>query len=207
MDGMVRAWITSEIGYKRYPTDYHIQAPLDAMLSLRSEHSIEPSEVVDIAMLTNKAALGLAGSIREPKDVTEAQFSAGFCLAVALVRGSFGVQELTEVDFGDALVLSVADKVRLEVDQEVQAVYPRKRAGGVIVRMKDGRVLEEKVMDLKGSPTKPMTPAEVKDKFRSLASPVLPSMTIEDIVDCVDHLEELTDVSELTRLLVADQPC
>jgi len=42
---------------------------------------------------------------------------------------------------------------------------------------------------------------ELKDKFRTLASSLFREKRIEEIIDTVERLEELEDISHLTGLL------
>jgi hypothetical protein len=47
----------------------------------------------------------------------------------------------------------------------------------------------------------PFGKKEVEKKFRDLASLVVPADQVEEIMHCVDNLESLDDISQLTALL------
>jgi 2-methylcitrate dehydratase PrpD len=141
-------------------------------------------------------------TIVEPKDISSAQFSAPFCMGMALVKGSCGLRDFVEENLDDRMILDIAHKVRVELDEEVQSLYPANRGGRVSIRMSDGTVLTERVLDLKGSPTNPMTREEVEDKFYGLACMVLPSERVLRVVDVVRNLNEVDDIFSLTSLLV-----
>ncbi|MFC2065843.1 MmgE/PrpD family protein [Chloroflexota bacterium] len=197
-----KKWVVPDIIYKRYHTDYMIQAPIDALLKLRNEHKIKPDDVEEIVVMTNKTAFRVIGAITKPKDITGAQFSASFCMGMALVRGSCSFKDFVDESLSDPAILDVARKVTLELDEEIQAAYPAKRGGGVRLKLKDGTCLEEKVLNLKGTPYNPMTREEVEDKFRGLATIVLSKEKVEEVVKAVRRLDELKDVSVLCSLLV-----
>jgi len=48
----------------------------------------------------------------------------------------------------------------------------------------------------------PMTDAEVADKLRSLARPVLPAAQVEALIDQIWALERVSDTSALVNLMV-----
>ncbi|MDO8567358.1 MAG: MmgE/PrpD family protein [Dehalococcoidales bacterium] len=195
-------WVVSTVGYKRYHTDYMIQSLLDGIFKLRKENGLKPEDIQEIIAGTNKVGVGLIGTVVEPKDITAAQFSAPFCIGMALVLGSCQFSDFTEANLDNKAILEIAHKVKVVLDEEVQAAYPAKRAGTIRVKTRDGRTLEAKVMDLKGSVTNPMTREEVENKFRSLASIVLPGTQINKVVKLMQGLDKLKNVAELPRLLV-----
>lgn len=81
---------------------------------------------------------------------------------------------LTEV-IGDAEVRSLMAKTKVMRDAAIEAVHAAdaaKLASKLIVRCKDGRVLELQVDFPKGDPPNPMSWDESVAKFMSLAAPV-----------------------------------
>lgn len=195
-------WVIPDLVYKRYPTDYMLQSLLDALLELRQKDNIKASDVSQILAGSNRMAFRIIGGIREPKEITGAQFSAAFCLGMALVRGSCEPKDLIEENLNDPEILAAARKVTLELDQEIQATYPEKRGGRVKIVLNNGSIYEKKIIDVKGSPTNPMNREEIEKKFSRLAATVLPAGKIEQVILCLRDLEHLKDVSELSRLLI-----
>ena len=196
-------WVVPDLVYKRYPTDYMLQSLLDALLELRQINNIKASDVSQIIAGSNRLAFRIIGGIKEPKDVTGAQFSATFCLGMALVRGSFEPKDLVEANLTDPEILAAARKVTLELDEEVQAAYPGKRGGSIKILLNDGTSCEKKVIDVKGSPSNPMTREEIENKFSRLAGTVLPADKVEKIIFSLRNVEHLNDVNELSRFLTA----
>ncbi len=66
--------------------------------------------------------------------------------------------------------------------------------------MADGRVLEERVLHATGSPANPLTDAQVQEKFKALASDVLPGERAERALWDID---QVSDVTQLIPLLSA----
>ncbi|MBT5494130.1 MAG: hypothetical protein HOK54_00140, partial [Alphaproteobacteria bacterium] len=76
------------------------------------------------------------------------------------------------------------------------------KGAGVEVETMDGRVLQNSVTFSKGLPENPMSPAEVEEKFRYLADPVMPAGVPAAIVDKVNDIEAVKDINEIVQLLV-----
>jgi 2-methylcitrate dehydratase PrpD len=122
---------------------------------------------------------------------------------MCVVKGSNDFRVYTEENLKDPEIKALAKRVRLEVDDQVQAMFPQKRAVRVTVKLKDGTSYEERLEGARGTPVNPMPRGEVEDKFRDLASVVLPDARIEEIIKVVEDLVELRDITALSKLLAA----
>ena len=76
-----------------------------------------------------------------------------------------------------------------------------KQIATVEIVMKDGERLTGYVEYPKGELANPFTPEEIRETFRRLASCVLQAREIERIVQTVDGLEEVHDISKLADML------
>lgn len=174
---------------KMYPSCRHAQPGIEAVLDIAAETGIRAEDVEQIWIGTHQVAYDLTGIIKAPQNSGEAKFSLAYGSAVALLEGGFGVVHLTKPYYTDPRILALAEKVTCQVDPAVQAVYPQKRGARVKVTLKDGRVLEKELYDLKGSPNNPVGWPELANKFRANAQALLPAETIETILDTLAGLE------------------
>ena len=71
--------------------------------------------------------------------------------------------------------------------------------GGPVLH--EGRIYRESVKYSKGTPHNPFKLEELKDKFKTLASSLFSETRIGVIIEAVESLDELDDISELTALL------
>ena len=195
-------WVAMDIVYKKYHTDYFLQAPIEAALKLVREHSFNPSEIEQVVVGSNRLGPRIIGTMNDPKDVTSCHFSAAFCLGMSLVKGSNSYADFTDESLADPTIREMARKVTVEIDADVDALYPAKRAGKVTIKMKNGEIYQEMVIDAKGTHANPMSRSELEDKFTNLASIVLPDRQIEEIVTALRNLPDVRDVTTLSRLLV-----
>ena len=106
-----------------------------------------------------------------PRTAYDSKFSLPYCLAALLVRGSVDVSSFSRSAIGDPAVLSRA--ARVDYEQRDYAASPDAFPGGVRVRTRDGRVLEEELRHQRGGTENPMSVAEIVGKFRANAAQAL----------------------------------
>ncbi len=118
-----------------------------------------------------------------------------------LVRGRAGLEEFSEEAIRDPQVLSLAGKVRYELDPTID--YPRHFSGHVKIRLKSGDILEENQAHPRGGLEGPLPPEEIEEKFRANAGLALAQEKVEKIIAAVKGLEDLPSIRSLADLLVS----
>jgi len=106
---------------------------------------------------------------------------------------SFGAKRLA-----DPRVLALAERVVHVVDAESE--FPRVFPGWVVVRLRDGRVVESRERANRGSPENPLSPDEIRAKFRDNAGRVLGGKAVTDLESMLGELETLRDVGRAMAL-------
>jgi 2-methylcitrate dehydratase len=99
-------------------------------------------------------------------------------------------------------VQDLLTRVDVKPAADLTADYPQRTATRVHVVTHDGREFSREESDYEGSPTRPMSWERVVDKFHWLAEPFCDERLRADIVDAVEHLDEIP-IAELTGLLGA----
>ncbi len=186
-------------GIKAYCACGAMHSGIDALRQLVSEYGIKAVDVAEITFGTNRRAIHHVEA--KPTDITSAQFSAAFGLALTLIRGGNGFKDYTEETLRDPKILALADKVKLEVDKEVDRDFPGTRAARVTVKLKGGATHSAKVDHCKGTPQNPLTRAEFEEKFRGLASLVADKNRMDEIIKIVNGLDTQKDLSALVALM------
>ena len=122
-----------------------------------------------------------------------------------LKYGDMGVDRFLPEVIGDAEVRGVMAKTKVVRDAAIEAVHAAdaaKLASKLIVRCKDGRVLEMQVDFPKGDPPNPMSWEESAAKFMSLATPVYGEAKAAGLCALIDKLEASTDfAADLAKCL------
>jgi 2-methylcitrate dehydratase PrpD len=201
--GLGSTWHILDVHYKIYAQDGYIQPMTDALRQIRQQATFDVSEIAEIRIGTNRHAHDhIIGAIREPRDLTDAQFSAAFSVALYLVRGGAGLAEYTPDALADPQIAELSKRVRIDVDEELDRDYARTRArsAAVTVRLNSGAEHSARIPSLRQ-----LTPAEVDEKFTTLATEVLPPRQSATVRDTVRNLDTVTDLSTLVSLLVSPE--
>ena len=171
----------------------------EALERIVKQHRFSPEDIEEVRAGTNKHAHNqVIGVIREPKDLTSAQFSANFSLALFLVKGNAGFHEYTDESLIDPRIIGLSRKIRTEVDDEIEQEWQKTKPRGarVTVRLTSGETYTECVHMLRS-----MTVEDVNEKFRRLAMVAVGTEQCEQLVTIVRSLDTLRDVSSLGPLL------
>jgi 2-methylcitrate dehydratase PrpD len=143
---------------------------LDAVSKIKTKHEFHPDDVEEITVYVTPLAFGLTGLVKEPEDVTSAQFSGSFGVGLRLVKGGNSFREYSEENLRDPNVLALARKTRFFLDEEVGKLPKSDNPARVLIKLKDGNVYEETVAAGRGSILNPMEQEEVYQKFRFVGS-------------------------------------
>lgn len=203
LDELGKNWEIRRIAFKSYPCGSISHPYMDCALKLKQKHSFRPEDIEEIICRT---AEGVVHRLWEPLKEKQrpstsygAKFSLPYSIAVMLVRGKAGLGEFSEKATHDSQILSVAGKVRYELDPTID--YPRHFSGHVRIKLKNGAVLEESRPYPRGGLEDPIPPGEIEEKFRANAAFALPRAKVEKVVSAVRELEELRSIRALTNLL------
>ncbi len=203
-------WNILEVGFKAYCANYFTQPGIELAVRLREEHDIDPDQIEAVEFGTFAETIQHAGQIDRPKDVLSAQYSAAFVIALAFHYGDVGFDHYSEETMTDESILDLAEKVELYVDEQAEAEYQESDTGlshsaVMTVRLTNGRKFERRIPSskIKGNLDNQLTDDEVAAKAHRLTEPILGAAQASDLVDTVMNVDELTDINDLGRLLVA----
>jgi 2-methylcitrate dehydratase PrpD len=194
--GLGERWETPTIAFKPYPACHYVHAPLDATAQLVADTAVSVDEIEEIVALSTEAGVSLVleplADKHRPRTLYEAKFSLPYSIASLLLRGHVGVATYTDEAITDADVLELAAKVRYEVKD--YDTFPRALPGGVRIRTRDGRTLEAELPYQRGGPDNPMTPEQVREKFRSNAGLALSNDEVDALEEAIMTLERCADL-------------
>ena len=94
----------------------------------------------------------------------------------------------------------MAHKVHLYADSDAKGAL--RFASRMRVTLTGGRVVETYAKYPEGSSKNPLPKAKIYDKFRKIASTVIPEERIEKVISMVENIEQVRDVSLLISLMV-----
>jgi 2-methylcitrate dehydratase PrpD len=192
-----RRFYVTETAIKTFSVGYPIQAPLDALLTLRREHNLTPANVARIvARLPEDGALIVSN--RAMPDV-----NIQYVLAVGLIDGTISFEDShSQARMKDPQVLAVKERVELVADKSLlDPAAPR--SGRVEVTLRDGRTVTHFTRHPPGTKENPLDTNGVNEKARGLIEPVLGPDRTNGIIRTVNQMDTLGNVRDLVRLLTA----
>ena len=202
-DGTYMQWeLLSGVVTKYYGTVGPFAAPLEALFRLIAEHKIHGADVEEVHVdCPRRTAIF---NQPHPQSDHTARACLPYCIAVALHTGDAGQllgPAYKPERLRDPQVWALAERVHITQNDAYEAQYPAHSLARVTVTMHSGasHSLEVDRSEIK----RYLTPsnADIEEKFRLIATPVLGQQKTDTVVSLVWELEKLTDVSELMRAL------
>jgi 2-methylcitrate dehydratase PrpD len=186
-------------GFKLFPVTASQHSPLAVLTKLVADAGFGPDDVEAIDVQADRALLLHIGSIYEPQEVIQAQFSLPFSLALRLVKNDNNLRDYADpAVLGDPRILALARRVRFTPDD---TRHGDKYFCRMSVRLTDGRVITGEAHHPKGHCDDPLTTGEVQAKFRRLTAGSLSVERAEALISSVAALQDATTVSMLMDLL------
>ncbi|WPB57664.1 MmgE/PrpD family protein [Xylophilus sp. GOD-11R] len=169
VDGLGSRWALPETSFKFHASCRHTHPAADALAQVVRAHGLRPDDIAEVICRVHQGAIDVLGPVTDPRTVHQSKFSMGTVLGLISVFGSAGLGEF-DAHFQEPRVAALRQKVRMELDAEVDGAYPRRWIGKVEVRTTDGRTLHGRVDEPKGDPGNTLDRAEIEDKARRLAA-------------------------------------
>jgi 2-methylcitrate dehydratase PrpD len=196
---------TMRVSLKFYSCVASNHTTLDVIAALREGHPFEPDDVDRIVVHASRATKEHVGWPYRPEGVTASQLNLGYCVATLLLEGACFVEQFSEALVADPQRMALSDRVHCLEDDAITAEGPDMRHKvRVEVHLKDGAVLRGSAETARGSEHNFASEADVAAKFRRLASNALPASQVEELEDRVMHIEDLSETSDLARLLILE---
>jgi 2-methylcitrate dehydratase PrpD len=179
--------------FKPYTACGHGFTAIEAALDLR-RRGVEASQIVAVEVATYRAASVLHNA--EPQTFQEGQFSIPFLVSLCLHHGVVSIDSVRS-GLSDTSVLALAGRTRVTEEPSFTDAFPARRPTEVVVRLADGSSLSAVAESAAGMPERPLTSEQVTRKFTDLASPLLASGAVAEIVETVGS--DATSVDGLLR--------
>jgi 2-methylcitrate dehydratase PrpD len=158
-------WQVMKTKIKRYACHSTAQVPVTLALDLREKHGITGDDVLEINVAGGEKVVK-QHAINEPHDITMMQYSVPFSVAIALFRDPLDPRTFSESTLADPKIRSLAATARVELLKSAPGYSSS--ACRLTLKLKNGKALTAEGHDFKGTPTMPLTRAELLEKFLKL---------------------------------------
>lgn len=161
--GLGQSWWVQQCYLKPYACCRYMHAAVDAIATLR-----DPAKPVkSLRIETFPQGLRLANS-RTPANLEAGQYSYHFSCALAAVHGATALQPVDLAHLNDPAVLELAQRTELVTHEDFADSFPKGTPCRVIMDQGDGPEALTALHAL-GDVAKPMSRAQLVDKFRRIA--------------------------------------
>ena len=185
------------VGFKKYPSNYFTHRSIDAALALREEFALAPAQIDRVEVIFPRFDY-----VNRPQPATglDGKFSVQYTTAVALLDGEITVDSFTNERRFAPDVAALLPRITLRIDDAIPADFD---AMHVIVELElaDGRRLSKRVGRLSGWVGVPLTREQRLKKFFSCARRVIAEGPAQRVLEAVERLEALPDVTEIMDIV------
>jgi 2-methylcitrate dehydratase PrpD len=192
--GLGRSYAIVDNRLKPFPCGRLGHAAIEAALKARAAHGITAEEVVSVKVHVEPHAQYLMGK-SEPENGTQSMFSIGHAVAAGFSRGRVGPAEFSDEAVRDDGIAALRSLTEVIADSNCKPGEAR-----IAVHTKNRGVVSAEVPVQKGYAANPLTHQDVREKFLSLAEPVLGSSRAQPAVELVYRLDTVADAGEVARL-------
>ena len=201
-----REWRMNEIVFKKYPSCGATQGLTELTLGLVARHDLAPERIERVDIRLNPYCHRLVGGDFRVGDNprVNAQFSAQYCAASAIARGSASLRHFRPGEIADATVQQLIRKVQCTGDRDLDA---RGHTAVDVTIATRGGVEHFAQLDIApGFPGNALSSGQHAERFNDCmdyAEHRLPARQVDAFLDGVARLGELPDARILVDCLIA----
>lgn len=167
--GLGDAWKLLTLTLKRYSCHVTAHVPVTAALEMKEKHKIQGDDVASIKIEGSEKMFS-HHNILEPNDMTMAQYSTPFNVALSFYRNPREPDSFSEESRVDAKIRALCRNVKVEVRKD--PVKDNPLASRVSVRLKDGREFTQDLLYFPGMPQQPLNHDQLREKFTTITKGV-----------------------------------
>jgi 2-methylcitrate dehydratase PrpD len=189
-----------DVAFKPYPCARQLHAGVEALLTLMRQYNVGADTIEEIELSVPTANAAMVSRSLTPISRAATLGSGQYVMAVTALRGIMDLASFEENFLQSPKVNNLMSKVKVKGEIELDRHFPQYWAGRVTLKLSNGQLCTHEVIIPKGERLNPITPDEVKEKFLSLAAPVLGAVKAGVVIK---EVESLTDRKSLQGLLSA----
>jgi 2-methylcitrate dehydratase PrpD len=193
-DGLSSEWTLLETAVKPYPACHFAHGCAEAAVLLHRRLGLRQEEIARVVAAIPRETLPIIAEPAQRKQVPandyDAKFSAQFITAACLLRGRFGLAELTPESLRDPEILALAAKVECVADPDT--AFPTFNSGGVRVTTTTGETHREYVRVNLGMGERAIPAEDIIAKYRASAMLAFSNAQVARLEQLVLNMEDTT---------------
>jgi 2-methylcitrate dehydratase PrpD len=198
--GRSYALLTDGLRIKPYPCGGLTHQVIDAVLDFRKQHGLTAEMIdgvdVDVVKHTFERIV-----FRVPQTGIQGKFCMPYLVARAIIDGKVGLDIFTDNAVRDQNVLKLAERVRMNLDNNLKKTDAAGRPCRVTIRLKNGQTYSREAQHAKGGPEFPLSEDELRSKFFDCAKEAIPAESAQRALEHIQRLETLDSVRPVCDLI------
>ena len=198
--GRSYALLTDGLRIKPYPCGGLTHQVIDAVLDFRKQHGLTAEMIdgvdVDVVKHTFERIV-----FRVPQTGIQGKFCMPYLVARAIIDGKVGLDIFTDSAVRDQKVLELAERVQMNLDNNLKKTDAAGRPCRVTIRLKNGQAYSREAQHAKGGPEFPLSEDELRSKFFDCAKEAIPTESAQRALEHIQRLETLDSVRPVCDLI------
>ncbi|HEY5666747.1 MAG TPA: MmgE/PrpD family protein, partial [Gammaproteobacteria bacterium] len=192
-NGLGQEYALMANAYKPYACGLVVHPTIDGCSQIRERDRPDPEQIESIRLKVAPLVLDLCNK-RDLRRALQSKYSIYHAAAIGLARGKGGLQEFTEEAVADPLLTRLRDRVAVTADDSVTEDQV-----DIEVTLADGTTHALFVEQSLGNIHRPLSNAQLEEKFRDQAVLALPAEQVERLIADCWNIEALDDAGEVAR--------
>ena len=202
--GLSEHWHFQEMWMKKYPNCFSIHRQLDALFEILRDNRLTYEDIERVEVHTGPDEAWCDRP--DPKTAGDLQFSFQHSLGVAMLNGELTLEDFLPDSAHNPELANARRKVDVNIENSAdETVGYMSAPTTVTVKVKDGKSYSKQRMSVIGSTEEPLSHAQLSDLYRRYCKNGLSPANIENTMEMLWELENLSDVSELMEILTFPQ--
>lgn len=195
IEGLGERWVVMDNAFKPYACGLVIHPVIDGCIAMHAKQLFKPQNIASLHMRVNPLVLELTGK-PQPTTGLEGKFSVYHSAAIVSLTGLSTSKHYTDDAVRGEEVTALRQKVTVEIDASI-----RVDEAHITVTLHDGTTHYHHVDHALGSLERPMSDANLNQKFIDLVSDILPASQVQKGLEKCWQVNTLPDVGVLGALL------
>ena len=198
LSGLGEEFMITECGYKAFPTEALTHQPITAALEVMAENEIDPHEVEQVIVKTTTRGADILSdpSKYQPTTKETADHSLPYCIAVAIAKGNVLPSDFEEEALKDPFVWELLPKIKVVADPEIDELFPKVKRAIVSITTSNGETYSKQEDHAKGRAERPLSNAELIDKFSANAQHALSDEHLRRAVEATLTVERSASITD-----------
>ena len=195
------AWKILSTHTKFFPAEHHSQSAIEAAAALRNQ--MKGKSIRSILIETFDVGVDIIGSEPEkwaPTTRETADHSLPYLVVMALLEGKVTLDQYAKKKYLSSSVRRLLKKVKVKNSLRYSRLYPKKMPTKVSLTFSNEERISKEIMLPCGYAGRPMSWAQIEEKFNGMARPHLGRGKIQKIVSTVKRLDKVSKLSTLSSL-------